>query len=45
MCDIYGAFKGYGFAHELLTNHRSEGHRIFNNADRIRRRQMPALDP
>ncbi|CAB4054621.1 HELB [Lepeophtheirus salmonis] len=35
MSDIYQAFKSRSYSIELVTNHRSEGSLIFNNAKRI----------
>ena len=44
MEDLYLALKPRGFTVNLLTNHRSEGNIIFENATRISQQQMPVFD-
>ena len=44
MEDLYIALKPRGFTVNLLTNHRSEGNIIFENATRISQQQMPVFD-
>ena len=44
MEDLYLALKPRGFTVNLLTNHRSEGNIIFENATRISKQQMPVFD-
>ncbi|XP_040577863.1 DNA helicase B isoform X2 [Lepeophtheirus salmonis] len=43
MSDIYQAFKSRSYSIELVTNHRSEGSLIFNNAKRISKKIMPVF--
>merc|ERR1719233_811257 len=44
MEDLFTALKPRGHTVNLLTNHRSEGSIIFNNATRISSQQMPVFD-
>ena len=44
MEDLYLALKPRGFTVNLMTNHRSEGNIIFENATRISKQQMPVFD-
>ena len=44
MSDLYRSLEAESFVVQLKTNHRSEGSLIFENADRICRRNMPQFD-
>ena len=44
MEDLYMALKPTGLSIDLTNNHRSEGHLIFENAQRISNQQLPIFD-
>ena len=45
MEDLYNVFLPRGLAVDLLTNHRSQGSIIFENAQLISEQKMPVIDP
>ena len=44
MEDIYLALKTEGYSKDLTVNHRSDGHLIFENAQRIANQQLPVFN-